>query len=266
MHFYEGCTAIITGASSGLGAEFARQLAPVARALVLVARRGTHLEEIKRDLEARHPGLRVFVYVMDLTDDAQIRAFAQWLDDEGIRGNFLVNNAGMGDRGPFATGDWPKVRTMIELNVTALTCLTHELLPMLQEGGRGAILNVSSIAGLVPLPCMAVYAATKAYVNSFSDALRMELRDTGITVTAVLPGPAETEFGQVAARDADEPVWRSPERLTMPVEDVVHAALRAVAADRARVIPGWKVALLMGVAVALPLGVLRAILQRQPRR
>ncbi len=266
MHFYEGCTALITGASSGLGAEFARQLAPVARALVLVARRGSHLEQLKGELEARHPGLRVLVYVMDLTEEKQIRAFARWLAGEGIRVNLLINNAGMGDRGPFATGDWPKVRAMIDLNITALTCLTHELLPMLQDGGRGAILNVSSIAGLVPLPCMAVYAATKAYVNSFSDALRMELHDTGITVTAVLPGPAETEFGRVATRGVDEPAWKSPEGLTIPAGDVVHAALCAVAVDRARVIPGWKVALVMGLAVALPLGILRAILQRQPHK
>ncbi len=265
MHFFEGCTALITGASSGLGAEFARQLAPVARALVLVARRGDLLEGLKRDLEGRYPGLRVAVYALDLADEAGSRVFVRWLAAEGHRVNFLINNAGMGDRGPFATADWAKTRAMIELNVTALTRLTHDLLPMLREGGRGAILNVSSIAGLLPLPCMAVYAATKAYVNSFSDALRMELRDTGISVTAVLPGPAETEFGRVAGRGTGEPEWASPEGLTVPVEDVVGAALRAVAADRARVIPGWKVALLMGLAVALPLGILRAILQRQPR-
>jgi short-subunit dehydrogenase len=102
-------------------------------------------------------------------------------------------------------------------------------------------------------------------VNSFSDGLRMELRDTGVTVTAVLPGPAETEFGQVASRGTGEPEWNSPDELTVPVGDVVHAALAAVAADKARVIPGWKVALLMGMAVALPLGILRAILQRKAR-
>jgi short-subunit dehydrogenase len=171
----------------------------------------------------------------------------------------------MGDKGPFATGDWAKIHAMLELNVVALTRLTHHLLPMLREGGRGAILNVSSIAGLIPLPHMSVYAATKAYVNSFSDGLRMELRDTGVTVTAVLPGPAETQFGQVASRGTGEPEWNSPDELTVPVGDVVHAALAAVAADKARVIPGWKVALLMGMAVALPLGILRAILQRKAR-
>ncbi len=263
MRFFEGCTALITGASSGLGAEFARQLAPVADTLVLVARREGHLEELKRTLEGRYPRLKVRVYVMDLTHDTQIRGLVDWLHREGVRVNFLVNNAGMGDRGPFATSDWAKVRAMLELNIVALTRLTHFLLPMLREGGRGAILNVSSIAGLLPLPDMSVYAATKAYVNSFSDGLRMELRDTGVSVTAVLPGPAETEFGRTASRGTGETEWESPEVLYVTVEEVVRRSLVAVAQNRARVIPGWRVALLMGLAAALPLGVLRVILQRQ---
>jgi short-subunit dehydrogenase len=150
MRFFEGCTALITGASSGLGAEFARQLAPVAGTLVLVARRAEYLDEMKAGLAARYPGLRVFVYVMDITRENQNRDFAEWLVKEKIRVNFLVNNAGMGDRGPFATGDWAKIHAMLELNIVALTRLTHHLLPMLLEGGRGAILNVSSIAGLIP--------------------------------------------------------------------------------------------------------------------
>ena len=265
MRFFEGCTALITGASSGLGAEFARQLAPVAEKLVLVARRGEHLDALKADLEARHANVRVFVYVMDLTRENQTRDFVEWLEREKIRINFLVNNAGMGDRGPFATGDWTKIHGMLELNVVALTRLTHHLLPMLLESGRGAMLNVSSIAGLIPLPHMSVYAATKAYVNSFSDGLRMELRDTGISVTAVLPGPVETEFGEVASRNTGEPEWKTPDELTLPAAEVVHSALSAVVADKARVVPGWKVALLMGLAVALPLGILRAILQRKVR-
>ncbi|MGA0111283.1 MAG: SDR family NAD(P)-dependent oxidoreductase [Chthoniobacterales bacterium] len=265
MRFFEGCTALITGASSGLGAEFARQLAPVAGTLVLVARRAGHLDTLKATLEARYPGVRIFVYVMDITRENQNRDFLAWLEKEKIRINFLVNNAGMGDKGLFATGDWTKIHAVLELNVVALTRLTHHLLPMMSEGGRGAILNVSSVAGLIPMPQMAVYAATKAYVNSFSDALRMELRDTGVTVTAVLPGPVETEFGRVATRGNGDPEWDTPDELLLPAEDVVRSALGAVAVDKARVIPGWKVALLMGVAVALPLGILRAILQRSAR-
>lgn len=263
MRFFEGCTALITGASSGLGAEFARQLAPVATTLVLVARRSENLEDLKQELEAEFPRLRVQTYVMDLTHDLSICSFVEWLEEENIQINFLVNNAGLGDRGPFATSEWAKVKAMLEVNVVALTRLTHFILPALRHRGRGAILNVSSIAGLIPLPHMAVYAATKAYVNSFSDGLRMELRHTGVTVTAVLPGPVETEFGRVASRGTGEPEWTSPDELTVSVAEVVTAALAAVACDKARVILGWKVALFMGVAVALPLAVLRTILQRK---
>ena len=263
MKFFEGCTALITGASSGLGAEFARQLAPVASTLVLAARREDRLNELKASLEAACPSVRVLVYAIDLTHDERIETFASWLEKENVQVNFLINNAGMGDRGRFAASEWSKVRSMIELNIVSLTRLTHRLLPMLREGGRGAILNVSSIAGLIPLPDMSVYAATKAYVNSFSDGLRMELRDTGVSVTAVLPGPADTEFGQVASRGNGETEWTSPEALNISPREVVHAALDAVVANRARIIPGWKVALFMGLAVALPLGILRAIIQRQ---
>lgn len=263
MHFFDGCTALITGASSGLGAEFARQLAPQAQTLVLVARRGEILDQMQADLQGRYPALRVIVYVMDITRENQCRDFVTWLEREKIGVHFLINNAGMGDRGLFLTGDWAKVHTMLELNIVALTRLTHLLLPTLCESGRGAILNVSSVAGLIPLPYHAVYAATKAYVNSFSDALRLELRNSRVSVTNVLPGPVDTEFHRVAMRDTKEPGRPAPECLNIPAEDVVHAALRAVAANRARVIPGWKVALLMGVAVALPLGLLRIILQRR---
>lgn len=265
MRFFEGCTALITGASSGLGAEFARQLAPVADSLVLVARREGNLGALKRDLEILCPGLRVRAYVADLADEVQVRALAAWLRAEGVRVNFLINNAGLGDKGDFSTSEWSRVRAMIDVNVVALTLLTRLLLPELREGGRGAVLNISSIAGLLPLPHMAVYAATKAYVNSFSDGLRMELRDTGVTVTAALPGPADTEFGEVASRGNGGPEWHAPECLETPVREVVRASLAAVARDRARVIPGWKVALVMGLAVALPLGILRAVLQRQQR-
>lgn len=263
MHFFEGCTALITGASSGLGEEFSRQLAPMAGKLILVARRGEILDRLKAQLEERHPLLQVHVYVMDITREGQVQNFIGWLEREEIRINLLVNNAGVGDRGSFATGDWEKIEAVLSLNVVALTRLTHLLLPTLRESGRGAILNVSSVAGLIPLPYNAVYAATKAYVNSFSDALRLELRDAGVTVTNVLPGPVETGFSKAAARATPCSSHEPPDCLTMPAEAVVEAALLAVAANRARVIPGWKVALVMGIAVALPLGILRAVLRRR---
>jgi short-subunit dehydrogenase len=140
MRFFEGCTALITGASAGLGAEFARQLAPVADKLVLVARRGEHLDGLKADLESRYPSAQIHVYVMDITRENQNRDFLAWLEKEKIRINFLVNNAGMGDRGPFATGDWAKIHAMLELNIVALTRLTHHLLPCCARAGAGRFL------------------------------------------------------------------------------------------------------------------------------
>ncbi|MGC3988729.1 MAG: SDR family oxidoreductase [Chthoniobacteraceae bacterium] len=206
MHFYDGCTALVTGASSGLGTEFARQLAPYAGRLILTARRVERLESLKQELEAENPDLQVFIYGADLADEHKVSEFVQWLKDAGLRINFLVNNAGRGDYGPFIDSQWEDVRQMLEVNIKSLTKLTHALLPMLREYPVAAILNVSSIASLLPLPDTAVYAASKAYVTSFSEALRAELRGTGVSVTALCPGPVKTEFGAVAMRNPDQPM------------------------------------------------------------
>lgn len=263
MENFHGCTALITGASAGLGAEFARQLAPHARTLILAARRTGRLEELKASLTREHPALSVHVYGIDLADAAAIRAFLQWLRDENLRVDFLINNAGLGDHGPFLDADWPKVKQMLEVNILALTQLTHGLLPMLRAGaGNGAcgaaILNVSSTAGFLPIPHMAVYAATKAYVTSFSEALRVELRGSGVTVTALCPGPVDTEFSGVASRA--ESRMTSPEFIKVPPERVVAAALRAVARDRARVVPGLAISLAMLLLAVIPMFVLRLFL------
>ncbi|MEA3187597.1 MAG: uncharacterized protein QOD99_1427, partial [Chthoniobacter sp.] len=147
---------------------------------------------------------------------------------------------------------------MLDVNITALTKITHRLLPMLRTFQRAAILNVSSSAGYLPVPQMAVYAATKAYVTSFSEALRAELRGTGVSVTALCPGPVDTEFGAVASRPDSQ--MRAPDFLKVPPADVVRAALRGVASDRARVVPGVLIALLMLLIAAIPIFVLRQFL------
>ena len=183
MHYFQGCTALITGASSGLGREVAWQLAPDAHALILVARNLEQLEALKAELARKHAGLNVFVYGLDLRDGEKTDAFLLWLGENNLRVNFLVNNAGHGDYGDFETADWAKIESMIALNITALTRLTHRLIPMLKSFEDSAILNVSSIAGFLPIPQLAVYSATKAYVTSFSEALRIELRDLGISLT-----------------------------------------------------------------------------------
>jgi hypothetical protein len=261
MEYFRGCTALITGASSGLGMEFALQLAPHARCLVLAARRLDRLEELREDLLAEFPDLDVRTYGIDLADTPRIDGMVRWLEENNLEVDLLVNNAGLGDYGPFETGNWAKVKQMLDVNITALTKLTHSLIPTLRREGSGAILNVGSVAGMLPIPCEAVYAATKAYVASFSEALRAELRDTGVTVTNVCPGPVETEFSDVARRD-DHGLMAAPEFFKVPAWRVVRDALDAVARNRARVIPGWQVALIMCVAASVPLFVLRYFMNR----
>ena len=185
MLFLDGCTALITGASAGLGREFARQLAARADTLILVARRDDRLQQLAEELA--RSGLTVRCHVTDLADSAQLETLLAELAGPSACLDLVINNAGVGDHGLFETSEWPRVRAMLEVNITALTRLTHALLPALIRSGRGAILNVSSIASLLPLPQMAVYAATKAYVTSFSEAIRAELRGTGVSVTALCP-------------------------------------------------------------------------------
>ena len=263
MKYFEGCTALITGASSGLGAEFARQLGPYARELVLVARRNDRLEELAQELRGIHPGLDVRIYCADIGIEEKRLALARWLQKEKVAVDFLINNAGLGDHGRFDASDWKRVRAMLDVNIAALTHLTHLLVPSMMRGGRAAVLNVSSVAGFFPLPQMAVYSATKAYVTSFSEALAIELRPKGITVTALCPGPVPTEFFDVATReggqDAASHFEAFPAFVVTP-QEAVTAGLQAVKSERARVIPGPLLAAAVGVALVIPFFILRRIL------
>ena len=263
MNFLDHCTVLITGASSGLGAEFARQLAPRASTMVLVARRAERLEALQRELE--RPGLTMHCRQIDLSERAEVEALVEWLAHSGVKINFLVNNAGLGDRGRFENSDWERVRQMLDVNIGALTQLTLALLPTLKAQAGAAILNVSSVAGFIPMPKLAVYAATKAYVTSFSEAIRAELRGTGVRVTTLCPGPVHTEFGQVAERATNPDRTSPPDGLRVSAQKVVADALRAVEEDRARVVPGWRVALTIGLLASLPLALLRFGLNQRAR-
>ena len=262
MQFFDGCTALITGASSGFGREFARQLAPSAGTLILVARRADRLEELKA--EVARPGLTVHCHAVDLADEAQTEKFLSTLAESGERVSLLINNAGCGDHGLFEDSEWRRVQAMLDVNITALTRLTHALLPDLVRARRGAILNVSSIASLIPVPKLTVYAATKAYVTSFTEGIRAEVRGTGVTVTAVCPGPVDTEFFAIAERPHDESA-PAPAIIKVPAAQVVREALAAVAQDRARVIPGWIPWAMMSITALVPIFVLRVFLNLRGR-
>src|SRR5262249_4340427 len=188
------CDALITGASAGIGREFARQLAGRARSLILVARRDERLFELADEVHQAHPRVSVHIRKTDLADPAQLQELLAWLDCEQREIDLLINNAGLGDSGPFAKSDPARNNQMTLVNVTALTLVTRHFLPRMISRGHGGILNVSSSAGFLPIPGFAVYAATKAYVTSFSEALRAELLGTGVSVCALCPGPVVTEF------------------------------------------------------------------------
>ncbi|MEO8351846.1 MAG: SDR family oxidoreductase [Chthoniobacteraceae bacterium] len=261
MHTFHGCTALITGASSGLGAEFARQLSFHANTLILVARRRDRLDLLAAEIN--RPGLTVRCFAVDVANEEQLEAFIR--ETAGENFSLLINNAGCGDHGLFEESEWPKVKAMLDVNIAALTRLTHAFTPRLVRAGTGAILNVSSIAALLPLPQMGVYAATKAYVTSFTEALRAELRGTGVSVTAVCPGPVNTEFFGIAERPGSRGKVPTPEFFKVPSEQVVREALRAVLTDRARIIPGWRLFLVMTLTALVPMFILRFALNQRGR-
>lgn len=261
----ENCNALITGASAGIGREFARQLAGCARSLILVARREQELDELRDELKQRYPNLTVHVYTTDLADLARLKELTAWLEREKVGVDLLINNAGLGDLGSFATSDPIRNEQMMLVNMVAVTSLARHLLPRMIGRKRGGILNVSSSAGFLPIPGFAVYAATKAYVTSFSEALRAELHGTGVSVCTLCPGPVHTEFQQVAKRPSGQ-LETGPEFVHVSVERVVRDALAALEADRPLVIPGLAMKIGMFLVRVTPMPILRWASRRSRNR
>ncbi|WAC02570.1 SDR family oxidoreductase [Lacinutrix neustonica] len=193
-------TALITGGSSGIGKQFAQIHAEKGGDLVLVARSEKELLDIKRELESKYK-IKVFVITQDLVKSNAVQAIYDEVKRQNISIDYLINNAGFGGIGKFHEREWQKDHDMILLNIMALTALTRLFLPDFVERNEGRILNVSSTASLMAGPLQAVYFATKAYVTSFSNAIAEELRDTNITVTNLMPGATETNFGKVSGMD-----------------------------------------------------------------
>ena len=263
MPLLDQSTVLITGASAGLGVEFARQLAPRARCLILAARRLDRLQALQAELA--RDGLEIHCLAVDLASEVDTERFLTEFRALGVRVNVLINNAGLGDHGLFEDSEWPRIRAMLNVNMKALTLLTHVFAKDLVAQGHGAILNVASIAGLIPVPHMAVYAATKAYVSSFSEALRAELRGTGVSVLALCPGPVDTEFFTVAERPVTDGSQAAPAILKVSAERVVYDGLKALEKDRAQVIPGWLVFGVMTAAALTPMFIKRFFLNKRGR-
>lgn len=225
-------TTLITGASAGIGEVFARRLAARGQNLLLVARSEEKLAALASELSRAHD-VSAAHFAADLTDDdAPARLFSE-AERRGLEVDTLVNNAGYGSVGEFHKLDLQSELRMIDLNVRALVELTHRFLPPMRARGRGAIINVASTASFQPVPLMATYAATKAFVLSFSMALWEENRAAGVRVLAVCPGSTDTDFFRAAGTRTPPP------NITQTPEAVVDTALRALDRGRSHVVSGW---------------------------
>lgn len=272
-------TALVTGASSGIGRAIARVLARDVAALVLVARRRDRLDDLAGELRAARPDLRVLVRDVDLTDRAATSAMMDALEAEGVAIDVLVNNAGFGDRGLLDERPWSKIEALLELNVIAATFLMHRVLPGMIARGSGGVLNVGSVAGILSKPGSAVYGASKSYLNALSEAMHAELRSTGVIVTGVLPGPVPTEFGAMASKLDAAPVQEGaappplprgsvklPPVFAVSDEQCAEEAVRALVQGRPRVVPGAVMGTTARVLDNLPRPISRAVLARAARR
>ena len=231
-----GTYALITGASAGLGREFAKLAAADKSNLVLVARRKNELDALAKELEVAH-GIETLVVACDLAEKGAPETILRAVAARGADVEVLINNAGFGSNGAFWELDASRELGMVEVNVTALVTLTRGLLPDMVKKGRGRVLNIGSTAGFQPGPFMATYYASKAFVNSFTEALAFELRGTGVTATLSCPGATATEFAGVAGNDKS-PLFKSGGVAT--AEAVAREAYTAMKAGKPLVVHGFK--------------------------
>lgn len=243
--------ALVTGASAGIGEQFARALGDAGIPCVLVARRGDRLAQ----LATRYPGFEVLE--ADLQTSSGVEAVVARLAATVDPVDLLVNNAGFGASGPFHEVDVDRATGQVDVNIRALVGLTHAAVNAFRSRGGGWVLNVSSVASFQASPKMAVYGATKSFVTSFSEAVHEENRKSGVRVSALCPGFVKTEFQSVSGgHDVDT---RTPKFLWLSTEQVVLAGLAGVAKNRAVVVPGWQYSSMPLIARLTPRVVLRRI-------
>ncbi len=240
-------TALVTGGSAGIGAALADEFAAHGHDLVLVARGEDRLHEVADSLAADH-GVETHVLVQDLSERDAAATLHRTTRDRDLRVDVLVNNAGIGVQGAFIENDLARERDVVQVNVATPAELTHRFGGEMAARGSGGILNVASSAAWFPGPYMASYYASKAYLKNFSEALAEELRPEGVTVTALCPGPVETEF-QKRAGNMDTPLGSGD---LQDVEAVAAAGYEGLQAGRAVVVPGWKYRALTRVSNVLP--------------
>ncbi len=225
--------ALVTGASSGIGEEFARILAQRGYPVAISARREERLIALARELETQH-GVTTKIFPCNLAEPEAAEHLWQQVQEADLNISVLINNAGFGDNGPFAQAEWVRTQEMLQLNIVALTALSRFALPPMQARGQGHILNVASVAAFQPGPGMAVYFATKAYVLSFTEALWKELQGTGVVATTLCPGPTQSEFFDTARMGGKSMALKK-----LPTaREVAQEGLRALFAGKRTVIHG----------------------------
>jgi len=244
-------SALVTGASSGIGEELTRQLVAAGATVVVVARRAERLESLAAELSG------VEVLTADLGTRKGQDAVAARIADAERPIDLVVNNAGFGTSGEFSTLDADRLGDEVELNVAALTRLSHAALAVMVPRRRGWLLNVSSVAGFQPAPSLAVYAATKAYVLSLSESLHQEVASAGVHVSALCPGLTKTEFQAVSNSEHYQSTF--PEFMWTTVEQVATAGLEGVAKNRAIIVPGAVYKLVTGAGGVTPRWLKRAL-------
>ena len=254
----ERSTCVVTGASSGIGADIARELARRGHGVTLVARREERLRELADELGEAY-AVRAETVALDVTDADGRHALADELSGRGLTVEVLVNNAGFGSGGAFAELDIERETLMVRTNVEALIGLTGVFVGGMVKRRRGAVLNVASLIAFQPVPHQATYGATKAAVLSFSEALHQELRGRGVTVTAVCPGPVHTEFGESGGFGGDDE--RIPDRLWLESEKVAADAVKGLENGDRVVVPGLRNQLLALYGQHLPRSVLLPLLR-----
>ena len=252
-------TALITGASGGIGEEFAAQLAARGLNLVLVARRASKLEQLRTALLNRHPGLIIDVIPADLSEPGAAAEVARRVDAAGRRIDVLINNAGAASHGLFTEESAERVDSQIQLNAGSVAGLTARFLPPMLAARHGLVINVASTAAFQPIPTMAVYGATKAFVLSFTEALWQETRGTGVRVLALCPGATETGFFAAAAQ---QPFMT---RGRQTPQQVVATALAAVGKTSPTVVSGRRNRLSVLGARFLPRRIMPAVAQQMVR-
>lgn len=252
-----GRTALITGASSGLGADFARILAGMGANLVLVARRQTQLEALRQEILTRHD-VKIATVTLDLTEPNGPRLLHERLRGAGTDVDILINNAGFGLSGPFLEQEWARLENMIDLDITVLTRLTRLFAPEMVARRSGWILQIASVAAFQPVPGFAAYAAAKAYVRSFSEALYFELKPHGVTCTLLSPGATRTEFFDVAGAN----MAGLPQRILMESPAVARIGIQGLLAGKRHVVPGTMNQVVRLLSKVLPRGILAGVVSR----